>query len=354
MKEVVDLRSDAITRPTEAMWEAMRADPLDWSRLGDRTVRLLEDRGAELLDTEAAVFAPTGTMANTMALLAVTRPGDRFLTDRRAHVVISEDRSFARLAGLYPELLPGERGHPSPEQVATALDSRHLDTATRTPLVWLENSHTAAGGTVAKPEVVLAVAAVASDRGAAVHIDGARLFNAADALGVSPAGLIPKGASITVNLNKGLGAPAGALLCGPRTMISEARARLLGLGGVLANAGLVAAAGLIALKQESLVQLAADNARARELADALSKLADLRVSTPETNIVFVDLPTNVGVKLAKSILAGEGVLALSYGESTIRLVTNRHVETKHLDQIVEAFDKLLQHRAGEGWGKHER
>lgn len=344
MSEAIDLRSDAVTRPTEAMWSAMRSDGLAWSRFGDSTVRALEERAAHLTGTAEAVFAPTGTLANTLALLAITRPGDAFVVDRRAHVIMSEDRSFARLAGLYPETLVGERGQLSAVQVEAALSLRHLGTVLRTPLVWLENTHTAAGGTVAGPNMIAEIAEVAARHGASVHIDGARLFNAACALGLPPVRLVPPGASVTINLNKGLGAPAGAVLCGPAAIVAEARARLLGLGGILAQAGLIAAAGLVALEDSNVAQLAVDGALAATLAAALSRVIGTSVSAPETNIVFLELPVGNSATAAKAFLAARGVHVLAYGERALRLVTHRDVQVGHVPRVVAAFTEMLASR----------
>jgi threonine aldolase len=341
MSETVDLRSDAVTRPTERMWTAMRADPLQWSRIADATVRRLEERAAGLLGTADALLTPSGTMGNVLALLAWTRHGDRFIAERRSHVITSEDQAFARLAGLHAELLPGDRGRLSPDQVAAALASRHLGVATRTPLVWLENTHTAAGGCATSAARIRAIEAAAGASGAAVHLDGARLFNAAIALDTPARSFVPERGSVTINLNKGLSAPAGGVLCGPSDLIREARQRMLGLGGVLSNAGLLAAAGLVALEDEMIERLRDDHDIAAALAQALSELPDVTLQRPETNIVRLELPSGIAASDAVAQLARNGVLALPYGEGTIRLVTHRHIEARHIMRVVAAFEAVL-------------
>jgi threonine aldolase len=341
MARTIDLRSDAITRPTDRMWEAMRKDPLDWSRLGDRTVRTLEERAAALLGTDDAVFTPTGTMANTLALLSWTRHGDRFIVDRNAHVIVSEDYAFARLAGLHAETLQGERGHLSASQVAVVMASRHLGRTSRTPLIWFENTHTAAGGLTTTPEQTQAVNVVARQYHAVMHVDGARLFNAAIALNLPARSFVPEAGSVTINLNKGLSAPAGAVLCGPRAFVNEARARMLGLGGMLSNAGLIAAAGMIAL-EEMVERLQQDHETAAALASALAALPRLTLSPPETNIIRLDLPEGFPADHAIRVLMNDGILCLAYGDRTVRLVTHRHVEVSDIPQIKNAFDKLLK------------
>jgi threonine aldolase len=341
MRMIIDLRSDAITRPTERMWTAMQADPLQWSRISDATVRALEERAAGLLGTEDALLTPSGTMANTLALLAWTRHGDRFIAEQRAHVVTSEDQAFARLAGLHAELLPGDGGQLSPDQVAAALASRHLGRATRTPLVWLENTHTAAGGRVTRAAQIRAIEAAARESGAAVHLDGARLFNAAVAQDTPARSFVPERGSVTINLNKALSAPAGGVLCGLTGLIQEARERMLGLGGVLSNAGLVAAAGLVALEDQMIERLQDDHRVAAALATALADLPGISLQAPETNIIRIDLPSGVAASAGVEQLAQNGVLALPFGQRTIRLVTHRHVEARHIPQVVGAFAALL-------------
>lgn len=341
MTSAIDLRSDAVTRPTDEMWRAMRDDACAWSRLGDPTVRALEERAAALTRTEDAVFTPTGTMANTLALLALTRPGDTFIVERRAHVIRSEDRSFARFGGIYPEMLQGEDGRMAPKEIEAAFATRHFAVTERTPLVWVENTHTAAGGTVTAPDAIDRIAAIAEDHSAALHIDGARLFNAAAALGIPPERLVPAGASVTLNLNKGLCAPAGAVLCGPASLAAEARDRLLGIGGVLAQAGPLAAAGFVALQDNSIAALAADNHRAKALAAALAGFHGCEIVPPETNIVLVTLPPPWTATRMRVGLEAQGVLVLAYPPRTIRLVTHRQLEGHCEARVLEAFARVL-------------
>jgi threonine aldolase len=233
----IDLRSDAITRPTARMWERMRADPLDWSKASDKTVRALEERVSADLQVEAAILLPTGTMANVLALLCRTRPGQGFVAEARTHVIVSEDQAFARLASIVPRVVSAATGHPLPKDVGDVISERWMSHQVSTTLVWLENTHNAAGGTVAPPQLIQSVGTVAASHGAAIHIDGARLFNAAVALEVNISDFVPPGASVTINLNKALSAPAGALLCGPRDLVDQARDRSLGLGGAMSNTG---------------------------------------------------------------------------------------------------------------------
>lgn len=323
---VVDLRSDAVTRPTAAMWHAMRTDPLDWSRLGDRTVSRLERQVAELVDKPAALFVPSGTMGNTLALLCWSSPGQAFVADRHAHVLRSEDDAYARLAGLAAAGVHGDRGHPTPDQVATALAD---DPAPA--LLWLENTHTFAGGTVATVDETAAVAGVAHAAGVAVHLDGARLWNAAVATGGSVADLARHVDTVTVNLNKGLACPAGALLCGPREVIDTARQRALGLGGLVSQAGMLAACGVVAVADPT-GPLRRDHELAAELADRL-RAVGVDADVPETNIV---LATCRDAAAAVARLAAAGVLGMTRDASTLRLVTHRDVGEADIARAVAA------------------
>ncbi len=333
----IDLRSDAVTRPTEGMWAAMRADHLDWSKQEDRSVMLTEGLAADITGKEAAILVPSGTMANTLALLCWTRAGDEFITDEGAHVVVSEDHAFARLAGIYPRRLAGLNGHLQADQVQTAVDDQRLGHKARTSLVWLENTHNASGGTVTDPKTIYAVSSVAHSSGAMVHLDGARLFNACTSLQASPRDLLDPVDSVTVNLNKALSAPAGALLCGPAPFIREARARAVGLGGILSQAGLMAAAGRIALETMT-DRIAEDHLTATHLAEGVRGLGPFIVpQSIDTNIVMVGVGGGLSSSFVLRILARSGVGALAYDEHTIRLVTHRHIQEQHVVSVIDAF-----------------
>ena len=321
---LIDLRSDAVTRPSPSMWKAMRSDPLMWSRGGDPTVTELERRVAELAGLQAAVLVASGTMANTLALLASTSPGDTFLVDHRAHVLRAEGDAFCTLAGLVPHAVEGRVGH---------LDREHVDHAAseglRPSLVWLENTHTFAGGTVATADQMREVVGAAESAGMRVHVDGARLWNAAVATGSDLGSLIEGIDTITLNLDKGLGCPFGAVLCGSRSTIRAVRERMVGLGGVLAQPGLLAAAAQVALDGYA-AQMRRDHDLARTLADGLRD-GGAAVDVPSTNVVLVRVSD---ASRALRQLARRRVLAFARDPQTIRFVTHRDVGTEEIERVV--------------------
>lgn len=329
---VIDLRSDAVTRPSDRMWAAMRSDALDWSRFGDRTVDRLERHGAELLGVEAALLTPSGTMANTLGLLVAAGPGSSFLVDASAHVLRSEGDAYRILAGLDPIRFAAEHGRPAPGALDAALQ-RGAATSGRLPaIVWLENTHTWSGGSVVPPAEVDAVGAWAAERGIHVHLDGARLWNAAVATGSSMDRLVRGADSVTVNLAKGLGAPAGALLGGSAVFIAEARKRMVALGGGLAQAGILAACALIAI-DDPLPMLSDDHRRAHRLAMGLQG-AGASVRPPATNIVLVEAED---AHLRCRELAALGVLTLCRDPTTLRMVTHRDVDDVAIGTVLERW-----------------
>lgn len=303
----------------------MQADPLDWSPSGDRTVRLLETRVAGLLGMADALLVPTGTMANTLAMLTWTRPGDAFLADRWAHVLRSEGDAYLRLAGVRPVTITGARGHPTADQVAEAAEDPSSPS-----LVWLENTHTFSGGTVAPDSNLGAVRDEAERRSMKVHLDGARLWNAAVAQGRTMAQLVHGVDSVTVNLDKGLGCPGGSLLCGSTALVAAARERMVGLGGRLAQAGMLAACGLVAIEDfES--SLHRDHELARELGSGL-RSAGVGAERPDTNIVLVEVDDAAATQAR---LAKSDVRVFVRDPGTIRFVTHRDVSPSDIARVVE-------------------
>jgi threonine aldolase len=283
---VIDLRSDFCAPPTEEMWAAMRSG-------GERSVTELERRGAELLGKQAALLCPTCSAANLVAVLALTRPGQRAAIDERAHIVVNEGGWLTDVAGL--EAVP----------LGDAAD-----------VVCLENTHTRRGGAVLTVEETSALAATAPRS----HLDGARLPNAAVALGVPIAELAAPVDTVALSLNKGLCAPYGALLAGDEDVLAEAHRRLAQLGGgTVHKQGFLAAAGLVAL---GLVdRLADDHARARRLAELLG------LPAPATNIVITELPAS-----ALPDLERRGVLAFAPGGGNVRLVTHRGISDDEVER----------------------
>lgn len=285
-----DFRSDTMTAPTAAMRQAMAAAEVGDDVWGeDPTVRRLEERGAELLGMPAALFLPSGTMANQVAIHVHCRPGDELICEARSHVFYYEGGGIARLSGTQARTVPADDGWPTPAQVAAAIraDDPHYP---RSRLLVVENTHNMAGGRVAGPARLAALAEVARKHGLAVHCDGARLGNAAVALGVPMAALTRDLDSTTLCLSKGLGAPVGSLLAGSGDFVREARRARKAFGGGMRQAGVLAAAGLLALA-DGPARLAIDHQRAKVLASGLAELpwCQVDVAATETNIVMVDL-----------------------------------------------------------------
>ncbi|HEY4349450.1 MAG TPA: beta-eliminating lyase-related protein [Gaiellaceae bacterium] len=301
---MIDLRSDICAGPTDEMWAAMRNAELGWATLGeDASVNLLESRGAELLGKEAAVLVPTCSLANLAAALALCPDGGRAALPPRAHILVNEGDWITELAGLTPV---------SYDEAATA------------ELICLENTHTRGGGTVLSVQQTSELAA----RAPKSHLDGARLANAAVALGLPVAALAAPVDTVAFSLNKGLCAPVGALLAGDEATIATARIHLKRLGGAtIHKAGIFAAAGLVALEQ-MFDRLADDHARARELARLIG------APVPETNIVMVDLGPD-----AVEQLRSRGVLALEL-EGRARFVTHRLISDDEIGRAADVIASL--------------
>jgi len=298
---VIDLRSDFCAPPTDEMWTAMR----DGS---EETVAKLELTVGFELGKEAAVFCPTCTAANLAALMALGERGRAAIVEANAHVLVSEGGGIHELARFLPITIATADGRLTPEEVEAAVVTRNA------AVVCLENTHTRAGGTVLDSDTTAALARVAHKHGASVHLDGARLVNAAAALAVDISELTAPVDTVAVSLNKGLCAPYGAVLAGDAETIAAAREHLHRLGaGTVHKAGLLAAAGLVAWEQMR-GRLLDDHRRARRLADLLGMPA------PETNIVLTELPAS-----ALPELAARGVLAFAPGGGNVRLVTHRGI-----------------------------
>jgi threonine aldolase len=333
----IDLRSDTVTKPTEAMLEAMRHAELgDDGREGDPTVRRLEALAAQRVGKEAALFVPSGTMANLVALLAHAVPGGEVVLEAGTHVVRLEMGGIAAVAGLSYRPLPGRRGAIELEALREAINPSLLPNRLATALVVQETSHNAAGGAVLPLEHMAALYDVAHTKAIPVHTDGARLFNAAVALGVPADRITAHTDTVSFCLSKGLSAPVGSMLAGPAAFIARARAFRRMVGGNLRQAGVIAAAGIVAL-DEMVDRLAEDHRMAARLARGLAAVDPTLVAPDEieTNIVAV----NVGRDAAQwsTRLAEKGVLVGPSGSATLRFVTHRHIGAAEVDQAVEVF-----------------
>lgn len=355
MLPIADFRSDTLTQPNAAMRMAMvEAEVGDdvWGE--DPTVRALEEHVAKLLGKEAAVFVPSGTMANQIAIHVHCRPGDELICEERSHVFYYEGGAIARLSGTQVRTLPARSGFPTPEQVQSVVrvDDPHYP---RSRLLVLENTHNMAGGRVADAARIAALAKTARSAGMKVHIDGARLLNAAVALGCAPSELVSSADSTTLCLSKGLGAPVGSLLAGDKAFLHEARRVRKAFGGGMRQAGILAAAGLLAV-QEGPALLAVDHQRAKALATGLAELpwpaggsasgSDTTVQAPvdvagtESNIVMLQLGDD-SVATLLAALEQHGVRASGAGGGRIRFVLHRDLKEDSVPRCLAACREFL-------------
>jgi len=310
----------------------------------DPLVNELTALGAELLGKEAGLFVPTCSMANLLALMATTEPGDQIVLESTMHIAWSEGWGLAHPCGLFPRLVDGVRGVPDPAAFEETISAPQFGRLPRTSLVCLENSHNNAGGTVIAPAQAHAIAEIAHRFGASVHLDGARIFNAAAAIGV-PAGRLAEAAdTVSISLNKGLSAPEGALLCGPRHIIDRARRAAARIGGAsLHKAGIMAAAGIVGLTT-MVDRLADDNRRAARLGARLADAPGLAVdlATVQTNIVNVDVTAEVRADDFVSRLGERGVLAMARSPRRLRFVTHRLIGDADIERAAAAVTAVAR------------
>ena len=337
---MIDLRSDTLTLPTPGMLAAQAsATGGDDSRDGDPTVRRLEQQAAHILGKEAALFVVSGTMGNLVALLAHARRGGEVLIDAGAHLLRSELGGVSMLGGLFPRILPATRGAIDLDALHAALLPDFQPAKLPSALVWMETTHNDAGGAVLPLAHMQAVAAAARAMGVPTHVDGARFFNAAAALGETPAALAATADSVTFCLSKGLSAPIGSVLAGSAPFIQRARAFRRMVGGNLRQAGGIAAAGLVAL-ETMLDRLPEDHATAQRLAQGIAAIDPALASAAdtETNIVRIDT-TSTGATAAEWVarLQNHGVRVGAWDTWQIRAVTHRHINAAAVDQTLAAF-----------------
>ena len=337
----LDLRSDTITLPVPAMREAMaRAEVGDDVFGDDPTVRVLEQETARILGKEQALFVPSGTMANQIAVRAHTQPGDEILLEADSHIYYYEAGGAAALSGVMPRCIAGRRGVFGPDDVARLLRPSDVHFAP-TRLVCFENTHNRGGGSVWGLAEFAATARFCRDRGLATHLDGARLWNASVATGTSEASYAAEMDSVSVCFSKGLGAPVGSCLAGTAAVIERARRFRKQFGGGMRQAGIVAAGGLYALRHHR-ERLAVDHANARLLAAFLATLPNvtLAVDSVVTNIVRFDVAEGRAPALAQA-LQTRGVRVLPIGPSTLRAVTNLMVDETALRAALPVFAEVL-------------
>jgi threonine aldolase len=341
---VIDLRSDTMTRPTAAMREAIAGAEVGDEQYGeDPTVLELERRAAAWLGHEAAVFLPTASMANQIALRILTSPGDELLAEENAHVLINEQGGPAVFSGLVMRGLPGRHGTFSPEQVRASIRDWSSGHMPRTRLVSIENTHNSSGGRTWSLAQIDAVAEAAREHDLRLHLDGARLVNAAVALGVPPAEIGKRFDAVTLCLSKGLGCPLGALIAGSAELMIAARRGKHLFGGAMRQAGIIAAAGLYALDHH-VERIADDHARARRLAEGWAA-AGLPVdpAATETNFVHIDLAP-LGLTMPDAIARAEAVgvgISDTVNPTILRALTHLDISDDDIDRAIDVVPDAL-------------
>lgn len=331
--QVVDLRSDTVTVPGERMRRAMAEALVGDDVYGeDPTVNELQSEAARLLGFEAGLFMPSGTMTNQVAIATHTARGQEVIMPEGAHIYEWELGMMAAFSGVVPRFVPAPLGAPDPQNVRAAV--RHSVHQSPSGLIVLENTHNKAGGTVVSPEVTRAVRAVADEEGLPLHLDGARVMNAAVALNVPVNHLTGCFDSVSLCLSKGLGAPVGSVLVGSRDFIGRAHRYRKMLGGGMRQAGILAAAGLVALR-EGPGKLAEDHRRARELAAALVGAGfAVDLATVQTNMVYARVQD---AQRRVDAWAAQGVRAGAMGENSVRFVLHQQIGDGQLARAIEVL-----------------
>ncbi|MEE9202964.1 MAG: low-specificity L-threonine aldolase [Dehalococcoidia bacterium] len=342
----IDLRSDTITLPTEEMRRAMGEAEVGDDVFGeDPTINRLEEVAASMLGKKAALFTPSGTMSNLIAVLAHTRPGDEILLGSEAHMFWNEVGGAAALGGVVMRTIPNDQGgQMDPDTIEAAIRPQNIHYPPTT-LLCLENTHNRCGGAVLTSEYTSAVAGLAHQHGLGVHLDGARIFNAAVALGV-PAGELARPVdSVSFCLSKGLSAPVGSLLCGGQGFVDSARKWRKMLGGGMRQAGVIAAAGMVAL-QQMVSRLAEDHSTAQHLARGLGRIPGITIHPEDvqTNIVMFQPPATVSAPEFIQQMGARGVRFTYPGGRKVRAVTHRMVGTEDIDEALDRIGACVRGR----------
>jgi threonine aldolase len=344
MKDFIDLRSDTVTRPTPAMRKAMAEAEVGDDVFGeDPTVNALQEKVANLLGKEAALFVPSGTMANQLSIKSHTQPGDEVIIEASSHPYNFEGGAGAALSGVQFQCLKGVRGILDTSQIEEAIrPADHHFPVTR--LVCLENTHNRGGGTIYPLEKMAEIYRSAQSKGLLLHLDGARLWNASVATGIKPHQYAQYADSVSVCLSKGLGAPIGSLVAGSKLFIDRVHRFRKMFGGGMRQVGIIAAAGIYALDYH-LERLKEDHQNAKRLAVGLkeSKGVSIDPKYVETNIVIFDVVNTgmTGSQVAEA-MKKEGVLIHPIGKTQIRLVTHLDVNAEDIEKALKAFEKLLR------------
>ncbi|WP_200760904.1 low-specificity L-threonine aldolase [Effusibacillus dendaii] len=341
---MIDLRSDTVTHPTDAMRQAMAAAEVGDDVYGeDPTVNRLETLAAEKLGKEAALFVTSGTQGNQLAVLSHARAGEEVILEAESHLFYYEAAAASALAGVQTRPIVGVRGAMHPQEVERAIRGNDIHVP-RTALICLENTHNRAGGAIVPLANMRSIYEMARQKNVPVHLDGARIFNAAVALGVDVREFTAYVDTVQICFSKGLSAPVGSLLAGSREFIEQARRWRKRLGGGMRQAGVIAAPAILALT-EMVDRLAEDHANAKRLAHSLAEMKGLQLDPAlvETNIVIADV-SQTGLSAVQLLekMKREGVLAADFGKSLIRFVTHKDVNQSDVEEAARRVHKALQ------------
>jgi threonine aldolase len=343
MKDLVDLRSDTVTKPTPAMRKAMAEAEVGDDVFGeDPTVNRLQEKVAKILGKETAIFVPSGTMANQLSIRSHTQPGDEVIIEATSHPYNFEGGGGAALSGIQFYCLKGVRGILDASQIEEAIrpDDHHFPI---TKLICLENTHNRGGGSIYPIEKMVEIYRLAKSKGLRVHLDGARLWNASVAKGIQPLEYAQWADSVSVCLSKGLGAPIGSLVAGPKPFIDRVHRFRKMFGGGMRQVGILAAAGIYALEHH-IERLKEDHKNAKRLATGLKKFEEISINPEhvETNIVIFDVAnTGMTAPQVTEAMKREGVLIHAFGKTQIRLVTHLDVSSEDIEIALNAFEKVL-------------
>ncbi|MFX1324703.1 MAG: threonine aldolase family protein [Promethearchaeota archaeon] len=344
---IIDLRSDTVTKPSPEMWEMIKS--MNNSKLGDDvigedpTVNELEEKAAKIIGKEAALFVTSGTQGNLVSLLSQTNPGNEILLEELSHIFGHEVGSAARIGGLMVNTFPSVRGVPSIEQLQDLIRNKEDIHEPPTTLLSIENTHNFHGGAILKPKVLRGLEIFAKKNQLKLHLDGARIFNAAVGLNVSVTEFTKYVDSVMFCLSKGLSCPVGSIVAGSKEFILKARKFRKMLGGGMRQAGIIASFGLVALEPKWIKRLEEDHKNADILAEGLRSLEfPVKIYDPDTNIVILEFLNNLRIFKVISELSQEGILAFNISKEKIRFVTHYGIQEDDIHYSVEVIRRVLQ------------
>jgi len=343
---IVDLRSDTFTKPSPDMWNNLKK--LDNSKIGDDvfgedpTINELEEKAANLVGKEAAVYVTSGTQGNLVSLLSHTKPNEQVLLEEQCHILQNEITSATKIAQLKINTYSSNRGTPNINNLQSLIENNN-DNEHPTTLLCSENTHNYHGGAIIKPEVINNMKQFAENNGLKFHLDGARVFNAAVGLNVPVTEITKHVDSVMFCLSKGLSCPVGSLVAGTKRFVSEARKYRKMVGGGMRQAGVIASFGLVALEPQWINRLKEDHKNAKMLAEGLEKFdLPIEILSPDTNIVIFSVPEGIRVGKIVRSFGNEGVLAFNIDKRRIRLVTHYGINEDDIEYSIEKIGKVLK------------